>query len=82
MSEKKCICVPSGECHQGTLLGCPHKHYFNDQNVWTCILKTETIKPKIEKCICVPSGQCHQGTLLGCPHKHYFNDQNVWTCKL
>lgn len=32
----KCECVPSGRCHSNSLLGCPHKHYFNDKNIWTC----------------------------------------------
>jgi hypothetical protein len=32
----KCVCVPSGRCHSYSLCGCPHKHYFNDKNVWTC----------------------------------------------
>lgn len=32
----KCTCVPSGICHSMTLLGCPHKHYFNEKNEWTC----------------------------------------------
>jgi hypothetical protein len=35
----KCICVPSGMCHSHTLLGCPHKHYFNDKNIWTCVIE-------------------------------------------
>lgn len=32
----KCACVPSGRCHSHTLIGCPHKHHFNKNNVWTC----------------------------------------------
>lgn len=32
----KCTCVPSGRCHSHTLTGCPHRHYFNENNVWTC----------------------------------------------
>lgn len=32
---QKCICVPSGMCHSNSLLGCPHKHYF-DNNTWIC----------------------------------------------
>ena len=39
LNEKKCNCVPSGMCHSNTLLGCPHKHYFNEKNVWTCDIK-------------------------------------------
>jgi len=39
LNEKKCNCVPSGMCHSNTLLGCPHKHYFNKNNVWTCDIK-------------------------------------------
>ena len=35
----KCECVPSGRCHSHTLAGCPHKHYFNKNGVWTCIIK-------------------------------------------
>lgn len=37
VSSEKCTCVPSGRCHSHTLLGCPHNHYFNDKNVWTCV---------------------------------------------
>ena len=35
---QKCTCVPSGRCHPQSqyLLGCPHPHYFNEKNVWTC----------------------------------------------
>jgi hypothetical protein len=40
----KCKCVPSGMCHSWSLLGCPHKHYY-DKNRWICgekpILKTK-----------------------------------------
>jgi hypothetical protein len=36
-TQTRCTCVPSGRCHRNTLLGCPHNHYFNDKNVWTCI---------------------------------------------
>ncbi len=32
----KCNCVPSGMCHSSTLSGCPHKHYFNENNEWIC----------------------------------------------
>lgn len=37
--QPKCICVPSGMCHSHTLLGCPHKHYFNDKKIWTCVVE-------------------------------------------
>lgn len=33
---QKCTCVPSGRCHERTLIGCPHPHYYNDKNMWTC----------------------------------------------
>ena len=35
---QKCTCVPSGRCHPQSqyLLGCPHPHYYNEKNVWTC----------------------------------------------
>jgi hypothetical protein len=36
VEKTKCKCVPSGMCHSHTLLGCPHEHYFNDTNKWTC----------------------------------------------
>lgn len=39
--KSKCNCVPSGMCHSNTLLGCPHRHYFNENNIWTCILPTK-----------------------------------------
>lgn len=35
----KCVCVPSGKCHSNSLLGCPHKHYFNDKNIWSCMTR-------------------------------------------
>jgi hypothetical protein len=38
VTTQKCTCVPSGRCHPQSryLLGCPHPHYFNEKNVWTC----------------------------------------------
>jgi len=38
---QKCTCVPSGRCHSHMLLGCPHKHYFNKDNKWTCDLPSK-----------------------------------------
>jgi hypothetical protein len=35
---QKCLCVPSGRCHSDTLLGCPHPHYYNEKNVWICVI--------------------------------------------
>lgn len=35
----RCRCVPSGSCHSYSGAGCPHNHYFNEKNVWTCIKK-------------------------------------------
>ena len=35
-----CKCVPSGMCCSNKLLGCPHKHYFNQNNQYTCILSS------------------------------------------
>ena len=40
-----CKCVPSGMCHSHTLLGCPHRHFYNDKNVWTCDLQAEGLGP-------------------------------------
>ena len=34
----QCICVPSGCCHSFSLLGCPHKHYFDEHGTWKCQL--------------------------------------------
>jgi hypothetical protein len=41
-NNKRCICLPSGMCHSHTLLGCPHNHYFDKNNVWTCDTKPQT----------------------------------------
>lgn len=38
-TKKQCTCVPSGVCHSHMLLGCPHKHYFDNKGVWTCVMK-------------------------------------------
>ena len=45
---QKCTCVPSGRCHSGTLIGCPHNHYYNENNVWTCDL-TNAARPFDQK---------------------------------
>ncbi len=44
----KCICVPSGMCHSRTLAGCPHRHHYNEQNVWTCDINGPTGDPQYD----------------------------------
>ena len=34
----KCRCVPSGRCHEYSGAGCPHNHFFNHEDRWTCDL--------------------------------------------
>jgi len=47
ITKHNCKCVPSGMCCRNKLLGCPHRHYFNQNNQWTCILSAnQPIYPK------------------------------------
>ena len=45
----KCTCVPSGRCHSHMLCGCPHSHYFDENNKWTCVLSKEDEKKRDEQ---------------------------------